>query len=146
MLYVNFINTVIFIFSFLLIYLSIMVSVRSPLKKHSEILSIFSNKILKTLQEALGGIKDVLLNNTQELHTKIFNKADLVYRKSQGSIHIISGTPRFLVEGVGIIAIAYFGYYYSSNFWCSKNLTPCTTNIFKLVHLERSRKFINRCA
>ena len=98
---------------FFSLYVFTIFLVKLPLKKHSEVIALFSNNILKNLQEGLGGIKDIILSNSQEFHANVFRKDDLTYRNSQGSIHIISGTPRFLIEGLGIIFIALLGYFAS---------------------------------
>lgn len=112
-LFVNFKITIISILVFFSLYAIVMFLVNLPLKKHSKIIADYSTKILKNLQEGLGCIKEILLSGNQMFYTKLFKKDDLKFRESQGSIYIISATPRFLIEGLGMIFIALFGYYAS---------------------------------
>lgn len=63
-------------------------------------------KVVKTLQEGLGGIRDVLIDGSQEAYLKIYRDADVPLRKSQASIQVIGGAPRFIVEPLGITLIA----------------------------------------
>ena len=50
---------------------------------------------MRLLNEAYSGIKDVMLNNKQKDVLKSFITNDIKLKNSQGSIHIISGTPKF---------------------------------------------------
>jgi ABC-type multidrug transport system fused ATPase/permease subunit len=67
-------------------------------------------QVLKNLQEGLGGIRDVLLDGTQEIHSIIYRKSDLPYRRAQANIQIISNFPRYGVEALGMSLIALLAY------------------------------------
>jgi ATP-binding cassette subfamily B protein len=83
---------------------------RKRLTQHSLRSSRQANKIIKALQEGLGGIRDVLIDGTQEMYCKIYKDADLPFRQAQSTIAIIGGIPRFGIEAIGVIFIAIVAY------------------------------------
>jgi ABC-type multidrug transport system fused ATPase/permease subunit len=93
-----------------LIYLVIARLMRFQLASSSERIAVESTRVLKTLQEGLGGIRDVLLDGTQELYIAIFHTADFRARRAQGNIEIISFTPRYAVEALGLVLILILAY------------------------------------
>jgi len=66
--------------------------------------------VIKSLQEGLGGIRDVLLDGTQEIYCRIYQKADRSLRHANGQTNIISASPRYLIETLGMILIAVLAY------------------------------------
>lgn len=92
--------------AFALIYGSVLAWSRRQLARDSEILARESTQVHKALQEGLGGIRDVLLDNTQEVFSETYRVSDRRVRGAQGRQILISGSPRFIVEGFGMIAIA----------------------------------------
>ena len=97
-------------FGFGSFYGAILFFSKKKLNKNGEIQAKEGAQIIKTAQEGLGGIRDVLLDNNQEFYTKLFTKSDLSYRKAYGTIQIISGIPRFIMEAVGMILIVLLAY------------------------------------
>ena len=93
------------------IYLMIIRLGRSRLSRSSERIAVESTRVLKTLQEGLGGIRDVLLDGTQEIYSSIFHKADVRARRAQGNIEIISFSPRYGVETLGLLLILCLAYF-----------------------------------
>ena len=90
----------------------------------SDNISKKSNLLIKSLQEGFGGIRDVLIDGTQEVYCKIFRDADLPLRKSQAGITIIGQTPRFIVEALGITILAVLAYYLSKSSEGINNAIP----------------------
>jgi ATP-binding cassette subfamily B protein len=60
---------------------------------------------VKTVQEGLGGIRDVLLDNSQEVYVRKFSRIDKKLRDAQASNALIGVTPRFVVEALGMMVI-----------------------------------------
>ena len=89
-----------------LIYGGIAFFTRQRLEINSNLIAKESTMVVKSIQEGLGGIRDILINNSQEIYCWIFRNADLPLRKAQGDIHIISGAPRFMIEAIGMTVIA----------------------------------------
>lgn len=73
---------------------------------NSKIIAIKSTEILKSIQEAMGGIRDVLIDGSQKVYIKIYRDTDLKLRKSQASNQIVSQSPRFIIDAFGMILIA----------------------------------------
>jgi len=66
--------------------------------------------MVKSLQEGLGGIRDVLINGTQEFYCKLYQDADLSLRRASGDNIFIGQSPRYLMEGIGMVLIATIAY------------------------------------
>jgi ABC-type multidrug transport system fused ATPase/permease subunit len=98
------------LFGFGFSYTLIALLTKKKLSNASEEISSGSNRVVKILQEGLGGIRDVLLDGTQLIHSEAFRRADADLRKAQASIQFVSVGPRFLLEAVGMVAIAIFAY------------------------------------
>lgn len=92
------------------IYLSIVGASKRQLKKNSETIARESSLVIKSLQEGLGGIRDVLLDGTQELYCNIYQMADRPQRHSQSNTIFISSSPRYIIETLGMILIAGIAY------------------------------------
>jgi ABC-type multidrug transport system fused ATPase/permease subunit len=69
-----------------------------------------SSQVIKSLQEGLGGIRDVLIDGSQETFCQIYQRADLPLRKAQGSGLFIGASPRYAMEALGIVLIACLAY------------------------------------
>lgn len=72
----------------------------------SRAVSLNQTKIVKSLQEGIGGIRYVLIDKTQQYFINIYKNADLKMRNSQADIEILGGTPRTIIETIGILLIA----------------------------------------
>jgi ATP-binding cassette subfamily B protein len=83
---------------------------KKKLRKNSELISNAQTQVIKTLQEGLGGIRDVLIDNSQHLYCNFYHQADRPLRLAQGTNVFISGSPRFIMEALGMILIACLAY------------------------------------
>lgn len=90
----------------LLFYFIVAFITKGIIKKESLMLSDSSIKLTKSMQEGLGGIRDILLDGTQQYFSENFNKQDLILRKSTVKINLITNTPNIVIQTVGIAAIA----------------------------------------
>ncbi len=93
------------------IYLAIVRLTRAHLIVGSSIIANESTQVIKSLQEGLGGIRDVLIDGTQDVFCEVYRKADLALRKAQAVSHFIQSSPRFAVEGLAIILISILAYF-----------------------------------
>lgn len=92
------------------IYLLITFATKKRLAANSQRISQNSNQVIKALQEGLGGIRDVLLDGSQKTYCAIYRTADLSLRRAQANNQIMGGSPRFLIEALGITLIALLAY------------------------------------
>ena len=83
---------------------------RKKLKQNSKVVAYQSNAIVKSLQEGLGGIRDVLIDGSQEFYCTLYRKADLPMRRAAGDNMFISGSPKFVMESIGMSLIVILAY------------------------------------
>ena len=95
-------------FSF--IYVVIIRLTRKKLSINSECMARESSYVIKSLQEGLGGIRDVLIDGSQAIYCQIYSNADLPLRRAQGSSAFISLSPRYVIEALGMLLIAALAY------------------------------------
>ena len=93
-----------------LIYIFVIGLTKRGLARDSKRISRESTRVIKALQEGLGGIRDVLLDGTQATYCGIYRDADVPLRRAQANVQIISGSPRFGIEALAMILIAWFAY------------------------------------
>jgi len=87
-------------------YILIAFLTRSRLRQNSDRVAREQNQVVKALQEGLGGIRDVLLDGTQEVYCDIYRRSDVPLRRAQGISDFIGQCPRHAMEAIGIVLIA----------------------------------------
>ena len=95
---------------FALFYGVIVFFTKKSLQKNSQLIADESTKMVKSLQEGLGGIRDVLIDGTQEFYCKLYQNADLSLRRASGDNVFIGHSPRYLMEAVGMILLTILAY------------------------------------
>lgn len=98
-----------------LIYLLIIKACKSRLIVNSKKISAETTQVIKSVREGLGGIRDVLLDGSQEIYCKEYSRADNALRNAQSSNYFISNSPRFVIESAGVILIALIALYLAKN-------------------------------
>ena len=93
-----------------LIYILIILLTKKQLMLDGKRISRETTNVIKSLQEGLGGIRDVLIDGTQSTYCQNFSKADLKLRRAQGNNLFISSSPRFLMEALGMLFISLLAY------------------------------------
>jgi ABC-type multidrug transport system fused ATPase/permease subunit len=93
-----------------LIYGLIIWVTRRQLLHDSQCIAREGPRVIKSLQEGLGGIRDVLIDGTQATYCKIYRNADMQLRDAQGSSLFISSSPRYVMEALGMLLIAILAY------------------------------------
>ncbi len=83
---------------------------RRRLHRNSQCIAYEQDQVIKALQEGLGGIRDVLLDGTQSVYCDVYRKADLPLRLAYGNNAFISGSPRPVMEALGMVLIASLAY------------------------------------
>lgn len=93
-----------------LIYTSIVQLTRNRLLINSQITARESTYVIKSLQEGLGGIRDVLIDGSQDTYCQIYRNADHPLRRAQGNNLFIGQSPRYGMEALGMLLIAMLAY------------------------------------
>ncbi|PIU17399.1 MAG: ABC transporter ATP-binding protein [Gallionellales bacterium CG08_land_8_20_14_0_20_59_87] len=93
-----------------LIYAFIIRLTRKKLLTDSQCMARESVQVIKSLQEGLGGIRDVLIDGSQATYCQVYRNADLRLRRAQGNSAFISASPRYGMEALGMLLIAALAY------------------------------------
>ena len=83
---------------------------RRKLQRNSQRIALEQTRMVKVVQEGLGGIRDVLLDGMQPVYCDIYRRADYPLRRAQGANMFISTSPRFAMEALGMVVIAALTY------------------------------------
>lgn len=78
---------------------------RLALQRNGEIQARESVKYVKVLQESLGGIRDVLLDNNQEFFLKIFRKSQRMSATAASKNYVMGSIPRFVLEPAALLVL-----------------------------------------
>lgn len=92
------------------IYAFIIRLTRNRLLLDSQRIARESTHVIKSLQEGLGGIRDVLIDGSQAAYCQIYRNADHPLRRAQGNNLFISQSPRYGMEALGMLLIAALAY------------------------------------
>jgi ATP-binding cassette, subfamily B, bacterial PglK len=97
-------------FGFGFLYWSTIKITRKKLQANSTTIAVESTKLIKALQEGLGGIRDVLIDGSQGFYCKLYREADYPIRRASGSNIFINGSPKYIMESLGMVLIAILAY------------------------------------
>ena len=81
---------------------------RRRLKANSVIIAREQSLVIKSLQEGLGSIRDVLLDGTQNVYIHIYSKSINKIRQGSSQNIFINQFPRYMMESLGLVSIAAF--------------------------------------
>lgn len=85
-------------------------NLRRRLKSNSERIARESTNGIRYLQEGLGGIRDILIDGTQDTFCATFRASDATLRDAQSNNQFIAQSPRFVMESAGMVLIAVVAY------------------------------------
>jgi ATP-binding cassette subfamily B protein len=115
LLYLDYGLTLYAFFGFASIYYILIKCVKDKIITDSEKVATLSKRLIKILQESLGSIRDVILDNSQKIYINEFKRNDINLRNAQRDSSFISQSPRFLLESFGMILIALLAYVYTED-------------------------------
>lgn len=93
-----------------LIYGLIIRLTKKKLNLSSVIIARESNNIIKNLQEGLSGIRDVLIDGSQETFCATYKNTNAVLRRAQGNNQIITFIPSFVLASLAMALIGFLSY------------------------------------
>ena len=114
LIYISPLVTAIAFLGFGTIYLFLTLLLKKKKISNGYIISKQSSFIIKIIIEGLGGIKDILLNKSQNVYCNLYEDADIDLRRAQASSLFIAQSPRYFVETLGIILIALVAFYFAN--------------------------------
>ena len=87
------------------IYLGVSIFTRGRLRKNADFIHAMRRHRIQAIQEGLGGIRDVLIDNSQAVYIKKFARLDKTLRDAQAANALVAVAPRFVVEALGMVFI-----------------------------------------
>jgi len=115
LLYLNPLVIIISVFILMTLYFSISIVLKSYLIYHGANISEKSSEVIKTIQEGLGGIRDIILEKSQRIFIDRYKNNDKSLRISQSSILFFGAFPKYVFEAIGISLIATYAFVTSSD-------------------------------
>ncbi|SVD08864.1 uncharacterized protein METZ01_LOCUS361718, partial [marine metagenome] len=79
---------------------------RRRLTQNGALIAAQETRVLKNLQEGLGGVRDVLLDGSQSIFLESFKSVDRSLRRAIGNNLFVSNSPRSVMEAFGMVIIA----------------------------------------
>ena len=94
-------------------YAMIAILTKYRLKRNSILIAAEQTTVVNILQEGLGAIRDVLLDGTQKLYTRVYGSAVWKLLRARGENAFINEAPRYLMESLGLILVAFGAWFLS---------------------------------
>ena len=88
------------------VYFGISMLTRRRLQRNSETILRAHSRRVQAVQEGLGGIRDVLIDSSQEVFLRKFAQLDWEIREAQAMNGFIGASPRFAIESAGMLLFA----------------------------------------
>jgi ATP-binding cassette subfamily B protein len=93
-----------------LIYAVVVFITKRHIAKNSQIIASQNSRVTKAIQEGLGGIRDVLIDGTQSVYSKLYKAAFIPLQTASASNQVVASSPRYGVEALGMVLIAGLAY------------------------------------
>lgn len=122
-------SVILVMFLFIVLYTIIIKFIKNRLKSNSETISVESTEIIKTLQEGLGGIRDILIDKTQPNFLSYYQRSVKSLRETQAENQIFGAAPKFFLEGIGMLLVAAFAYTLSQQLNNSLSTIPILVGV-----------------
>ena len=88
------------------VYFAIIRVSRQRLLANSAIIREESERLVASTAEAIGGIRDIIITGSQNIYIASHDRVDRCLRQTQSNNQFINQSPRFIVEGISLVAIA----------------------------------------
>lgn len=108
---INPITAIVVGIGFCLFYYFFSITLNHRIQSNGKIVSKNMTYRVQAIQEGLGGIRDILIDGTQYAHYDRFKIFDIAMRRGQSFNALISASPRYIIESVGMVLIAILAYW-----------------------------------
>ena len=92
---------------FLICYLFFISIIRKKLISNGKFINKLSQKQLKRIQEGVGGIREIILNQNQNFYTSIFNNDEKSLKLHESQTQSLLAFPRYIIETIGLIMLSF---------------------------------------
>ena len=96
-------------------YLIIMKLLNNKILVNSKVIAIQDQMRIKFVQEGLGGIRDVILDSSQDYFLLKYNLADKKNRIKTADNAFFGILPRYLLESIGLLTVAFLAFILTLN-------------------------------
>ena len=93
-----------------LIYAVVVSITKRRIAKNSQTIATQQGRVTQAMQEGLGGIRDVIIDGTQPVYSKLYKDAFVRMQLALANNQVVSTSPRFGVEASGMVLIAGLAY------------------------------------
>lgn len=87
-------------------YALALASTRNPLQRHGATINSAFEQRAKFVQESMGGIRDLILDHSQDAALDRFRAIDAAFARARARTAFLAAAPRFLIEAAGLMVIA----------------------------------------
>ncbi len=84
-------------------------------RRNSGIVATESTNAIRSIHEGMGGIRDVIIDGSQEIYCHIYQGAITALRQAQANNLFLANSPRFILETFGLVTIAFVTIFLSKN-------------------------------
>lgn len=105
-------------------YAALASTARNELRANGLKITVDSKLQLKALQEGLGAIRDVLLDGSQSIYCETYRRTDITQRQLIAKNIFLGAFPRYALESLGIVVIAFLGYFLSIRLGTVESVIP----------------------
>ena len=87
-------------------YVIVSLATRGKLRRNSNLINRLYSERVQLVQESLGGIRDIIIDNSQEVFLEAFRQADDQLARSKAVTAFAAVAPRFVIEATGMVLLA----------------------------------------
>ena len=91
--------------AFAAVYVVVSKFASAPLARNSDAIASSYDERLKIAQESLGGIRDVIIDNSHAAYLDSFERVDRRLNRARSSTAFIASAPRFIIEALGMAIV-----------------------------------------
>jgi len=91
-------------------YIFVIKHTKEKILEDGKKVAVESTRLIKSLQESLGSIRELLIDNSQIAYIKNYTTIDKLLRSSQARATFLSQSPRFIIESISMILLTLVAY------------------------------------
>ena len=84
---------------------------KDKINENGKIIVKANQNQIRTLQEGIGGVREIILQKTQDIFYTIYRKHELQYRRKRAINGFYSSFPRYCLESTSVITVSLLGYF-----------------------------------
>jgi len=103
--YINIFGTISLLLLLVILYSSVIKIFKIKLYNLGAVISTKYKFVFKTVTEAIGSIRDIHLNQMQNIYVDNFNRENTILRHAQRDFTLFTNGPKFLIEAIAMVFI-----------------------------------------